>query len=385
MNPPGMSLCRADMERLAGIRSVAFAIQPGEAARWVEGVAPEDLVLVRRDGVIAGSLLLVPMAQFFGSRAVPMVGIASVAVSPEHRGQGVATQLMADTVRQLHREGVALSSLYPATQPVYRSAGYAVAGSRFEARLPLDRLSFRERGLKLSSFEDVHSVRALYQDFARHRNGYLERGSYIWKRVFHPRRPGGPTRAFLVSGREGPCGYLVVTYSHQRENYHRLVLSDLVALSEPAWLRLLSFLADHRSLGTEAVVFGPAWGPPFSLLHEQSFRLRLKHHWMVRIVHLQNALEERGYPVGLEAEVAIQVEDRLVEENSGSFLLRVSGGRARLVRGTGCGIRLTIEQLASLYTGFLTPWELGLAGEPAELSRLMAVFAGAHPCMPDAF
>jgi len=72
---------------------------------------------------------MIPMGQWWGSQRVPMTGIAGVGVTPEYRGTGVAIALVQDTVKELHRQGVPLSVLYPATQHLYRKAGYEQAGT----------------------------------------------------------------------------------------------------------------------------------------------------------------------------------------------------------------------------------------------------------------
>ncbi len=91
-------------------------------------VGKENLRIARRRGEIAGVLGLIKMGQWFGGRSVPMTGITCVAVAPEHRSAGVATRLVVEALEEIHREGVPISVLYPAPQPVYRRAGSEQAG-----------------------------------------------------------------------------------------------------------------------------------------------------------------------------------------------------------------------------------------------------------------
>ncbi|MBI3925782.1 MAG: GNAT family N-acetyltransferase [Armatimonadetes bacterium] len=212
------------------------------------------------------------MAQWFGGRAVPMTGIAGVAVAPEARARAVGRALIRETLQELHKEGVALSALYPSTLPFYRASGYELAGSRF------------------------------------HRKAF-------WY--------GGPVSPLLL------------------------------------------------------------------LLKEQPRSLKLMDQWMLRLVHLESAFSERGYPAGVEAELHLALEDPILPENAGNWILEVSGSRGRVRPGGKGELRLDVGALAALYSGYLSPDQLAAAGrlEGSEPSKAAAarMFAGTPPWLADFF
>ena len=129
-----------DLSAFGRIVGWAFGFPEKEASEWLEHSGTDNLRLYSSDGAVRGGLLTIPMGQYFGGKAVPMVGIAGVAAAPEARGKGLALELMHATVRELHDKGVALSTLYPATLTLYRKAGYALAGSLFDVRMPAARI-----------------------------------------------------------------------------------------------------------------------------------------------------------------------------------------------------------------------------------------------------
>src|SRR6185295_16930186 len=92
-------------------------------------------------------LVLIPMGQWFGGKRVPMTGIAAVAVEPFARGKGAAKRLLVSMLQELQGKGVALSTLYPATQVLYRAVGYEQAGSRYEVRAPCRSLAIDPRSM----------------------------------------------------------------------------------------------------------------------------------------------------------------------------------------------------------------------------------------------
>jgi len=121
-------LKKSDLDAVATITGAAFSFPAAEAETWLSNAGTDQLRVVREGGRVVGSLLLIPMGQYFGGKSVPMVGIAGVGVGIADRGRGVARALMAGTVQELAERGVALSTLYASTQTLYRSVGYERAG-----------------------------------------------------------------------------------------------------------------------------------------------------------------------------------------------------------------------------------------------------------------
>lgn len=110
---------------------------------------------------------------------------------------------------------------------------------------------------------------------------------------------------------------------------------------------------------------------------------------MLRLLDVRRALESRGYPEAVSARLELEVQDDCIPENSGRFVLDVSGGKAE-VRTDGSGrLRLHVRGLAALYTGFLSHVDLGLLrlaeGEPRDLALAGALFSGPPPAMPEIF
>jgi predicted acetyltransferase len=104
---------------------------------------------------------------------------------------------------------------------------------------------------------------------------------------------------------------------------------------------------------------------------------------------VQRALEARGYPPGMRAELHLAVEDDVLARNAGSWIMRVEDGAATVTRGGSGRLRADVRALAALYTGHLPAETLaltgGISGRPADLAIATAVFAGGAPSMTDMF
>jgi predicted acetyltransferase len=390
-----MSLLPFDPSRDTGslgeVHAVAFGVDAESAAAWWARGGHDNLRVWREGGRLLGTLLTVPQGLFLGGRSVPTHGVAGVAVAAEARGRGTARAMMRAYLEELHANGVPLSMLYASTQGLYRSVGYELAGQHHTIHLSLDPL--RQVGrrdgdwLPLTDL-DRAEVCALYQRLARHRHGYVDRGPYLWQRIWANR--GVPNTGFVLRHGGTVAGWIVLRQEHNTDSGFLTVhlvdhgAVDALALRQVAGL-LSTFGAMARSLHLRA---GPTT-PLLDLLPELRHTQRLFEPPLVRIVRLADALNARGWPVGLRGTVDLEVTDPVLADNEGRWRLAVQDGEAMVTRGGGGAARIDIASLASLYTGYATPFELQqrglLTATDQALPTLTALFCSPMPGSPDMF
>lgn len=380
----------SDLEQFAPLVAWSFGGTAPSALKWLHGVGPSAIRLLREGSELRAGLCEIPMGQWFGGERVEMLGVAGVSVAPEARGRGLAKRLMLETLERAHAERVALSTLYPATVTLYRNVGYELAGTRYRYSAQLARLPRWRSELELAPLGPPREAEAeaMYRELARDQPGYLDRGGYVWNRVRAPE--GEPARGVIVEGTRGSEGYLYVKQQTVGEWAHDLMLTDLVVNTGDAARRLFTFLADHRSTGTRAHWYA---GPVVSWLFEfpeRVFDVTLTDYWMVRIVHAAAALEQRGYPKTLAAELDLEIEDSTLPDNGGRTVVRLAEGRATVERSAGQGrIHIDVRGLAALYTGFATPAALRrarlLTASAEDLALLGAAFGSGAPGLVDHF
>jgi len=356
---------------------------------YLQRVGRESFRVLRSRGRVLGGLAIYRMGQYFGGRSIPTGGIALVGVPPEVRASGVAKTLMERTLLELHEEGTPLSTLYPATQRLYRKVGYEQAGSRVEYTMPGRSFSEKDRSLSASPVPttDPAPFTELYKLWAERGNGLLDRNRAIWERVL---RPYGEDAIYAYRfGEERSEGYVVFTQRRQESGYN-LVILDWVALTPAAYRRLLSFLGDHRSLARTVLWYGPAGESLLCLFEEQdALCVRRQERWMLRIVDAERAISQRGYPADVKGELHLKIHDGLIRANEGRFVLRVANGRGGVERGGRGRLEMDIRALAALYASFLTPIALHsmgwMRGDSASLATATRLFSGPEPWMPDPF
>ncbi|MBD0301974.1 MAG: GNAT family N-acetyltransferase, partial [Tolypothrix sp. T3-bin4] len=135
-----------NIERLGNILDQCF-LELGESESYFNRIGVENLRVIHQNEQIAGGLALISMGQWWGGVNVPMMGIAAVGIAPEYRGSGAAIALIQHTVKELYTNGVPISVLYPATQRLYRKAGYEQAGSACVWEIPAQSIQVREQPL----------------------------------------------------------------------------------------------------------------------------------------------------------------------------------------------------------------------------------------------
>jgi predicted acetyltransferase len=380
-----------DTPSLARMISLAFGGTPEGTKEWLARAGVHEVRLLREGQTDVACALRVPMGQFFGSRSVPMMGVAGVAVAPEARGRGLATRVMQEFLKEARSEGAPISALYPATLPLYRRVGFEQAGYWMEYRLPISRIDVPSPGLSVRplSEKDMPAVKQCYRHIAQGFDGYLDRGEYIWSRITNPHQ--GEATGFVIDSPDGRglAGYCFIRQERLPSQRHDVHATDLCASTPTAAARLLNFLGEFASVGEEAVFFGGPLHALTPLLGEQKFKMTFREYWMVRILDVAAALTARGYLPGVHAELHLDVGDELFPDNAGRYAVHVSDGHATVKRGGNGSLRLNIRALASLYTGFTSPHALKvlgrIEGDETSLRAASAVFAGPPPSMPDMF
>jgi predicted acetyltransferase len=381
-----------DEDEISALGTLAARAFGGDIQSGREFIAAnrEHARVLRRGSELIGGLTLIPMGQFFGGKRVSMTGVAGVNIAPHGRGRGAATALMHAAVRELCQGGVALSTLYPATVPLYRRAGYEHAGGRY-------RVSVKARDIGVSDHEldmrpardsDVRAIKAMYTDQARHRQGWLDRGDYVWERVLGKPREIDMQR-FLVTSGSGPEGYIVFWQKNDPAGGYDVEVNDIMATTARAGRRLLSFLAAKRSQAVDVSWYGGPDDPLLFLLPERSCTMSLNYPWMLRITNIASALAQRGYAPDLACRLDLQIVDDVIAESSGRYVLDVAGGGAEARKGGRGSMKMHVRALAALYAGHMSPYQLAAMGmveaSPRLLARAAALFGGAAPSLPDFF
>jgi predicted acetyltransferase len=329
-------------EALLDLRCRAFGLVSGEEqARW----RAEHEISVRHRcclGAFDGPRLVAvarfhDMTQWWNGRAVPMAGVAGVAVAPEERGRGVGRALMTALLELIASRGYPLSVLFPSTLPLYRSLGWEIAGTSYEAVLPAHALrSLAAADPAVAPEPAGGAVRRAGPDDAAEALAVLGR-------VHEAARDSGPAlrepeALRLALARGMFYGYLaadgVLLYTW-RSGHDEIFVQLAAAASERTTRALWGIVGSHCWVaGTVRARIGPA-DPLWWLTREPVAETVDHDDWMLRVVDPAAAVAARGFPPAARLEARLRIADAARPANSGLWRLEVSDGRASLSREAG--------------------------------------------------
>lgn len=385
-----------DEPELSEVLGSAFAFPVADAPEWFERSGRQNIRVVREGERPIAGLIQIPMGHFLAGRSVRTTGIAGVGVAMDRRAANVGRLLMRENIREIAAQGVALSTLYPATQTLYRAVGYERAGRSSEYALPVANLdtvrSFPEElSCRRLSDDDLPAVQALYAEVHREIHGSLDRGPYVWSRVSKPRGRSPRGFGFFDGDRLEAYAYLAQARDDAFSLLHNLWATDLCARGPRGWAAIFKFCKSQRSM-VDKLEFRQVPAAPFlSLLKENRFDEKSEIDWMVRVTDVGAAVRERGYPEAVRTQLRLALTDADVEANTGTWSLDIADGRASAERASGVAdATMDIRTFAQLYMGYmpatvLARLELLQPRDAASLHRLEAVFASPMPACADMF
>jgi len=289
---------------------------------------------------LVGSARYHPMRQWWQGRSMPMAGVAGVKVAPEYRGRGVGRGLMTGLISEIVERGYPVSTLYPATAPIYRSLGWELAGGRYQATVPLGSLT----GL-LAPDQAVTGPAATRQ----------AGGSPVLRRAT-------PADAAVVAETLGKVyGALrdrgVATYdpdyigiwlddddhfayladdgflSYHWADGHDSVRVEVLAAASAATARAFwQLLGSHATMADVVRAVLAPDDPVRWLTSEPSAVVRQGRGWMLRLMDVPAAIEARGFPASVEVSAEFELADDVLPANSGRWRLDVGDGGGKLAR-----------------------------------------------------
>jgi predicted acetyltransferase len=323
------------------------------------------------DGRLVATARIHDLRQWWQGRSVSMGGIGGVAVAPEARGRGVGRELMRDVLERCAALGHPLSMLYPATAQLYRSLGWEHAGAMHQAGFSTEALravvTGAPAGLRRAGPADAAEVAEVIRRVHRDAGncGPIDWGDDMWR--------------FFLDENDDDYVYLaedgVLDYRWGTGNTS-LVVETLLAGSQETLHALWAIIGSGSSTAASIEVCLSPHDPVFWLTKE---RLDGNVHltsWMLRVVDAPAAIEARGFPQGVTAEVALEIHDPDLPANSGTWRLAVKDGEGRLEPAAGARnpVRLGARGLSALYGGVPTSTLRGAGLLEGHASVLDAIF-----------
>jgi predicted acetyltransferase len=308
-----------------------------------------------------------------GSGLQPVRMITDVTVSPTHRRQGLLRKLITEDLREAAEQGIPLAALTVSEGSIYGRFGFGTA--TFARHVEVDtsaRFALREftDDGHVELLEPAEAWPTLASLFARFHD--RTRGSVERPQFYEPILTGtfdfdeGPDRKLRVAvhlDADGqPDGYVAYRPGAREKGHRSVKVSDLVALSPSAYLRIWRFLADldlsDRVIWENAPMDDPL---PWALVEPFAARVtKVDDKLWVRVLDVVAALQARTW--GASGSVVLEVDDPMGHA-AGVWRVTTRDGRAEVApTDDEPGVRLSAEVLSALYLGGVDAETLRAAG-----------------------
>jgi predicted acetyltransferase len=393
---------RTDVETLAELGSRTYRVASVEKRREFYTDHPRftlrDVRVVELEGQVVASLVLYPLEAYVRGQRLPLAGVGSVAVSPEHRRRGIGEAAMRAAMRELRQRGSHLSALYPFRGSYYRKLGYGVVEYLFQLAVSASNLPLADesRGVRRLMLPDRAAVQELYERVAQQGHFALVRGADWWTR----RLWTYPGDWVVYEGRRrGQIeGYLYYEVENSRGPFRLAIsLTEFVAATPEAHRGLVGHLASLRDQVEEIHHAGPS-DAGWATVMRTAQNLRpgaeigpfndtggIAAGAMLRITDVKGALELMPVSPEARGEIALEVDDPVLPINARTYhvtaregRLRVSPESARRLPRLGA----PVDVLAPIVAGSLSPLraaELGLVTDAGGAAEIIDSWFRARP------
>lgn len=300
-----------------------------------------DFLLAEADGTAIGTATSISMRMWVRGGAIPCQGVAWVGTIKTHRrrtqgADGIATQIMRETLRKAREREQVVSALMPFRGSFYEHFGYGFVERRNIWTIPIAILPHGSfEGIRFYRAEDRPGLVTFRQRIVESGQCDIERPADVWEFLLKARLdagfvvvdqvdPDGPIRGFLCLDHQqvGTLDFLRVA----QINYE-----DTAAL-----LRQLHFLASLRDQYHSAILSLPVDLPLNWLLRESQLPHRLVNHphaelrqdtrMQIRILDHKRFIESMRLSADVKGKLVIAVQE--CEGSESRFQIDFAEGRA---------------------------------------------------------
>ncbi|MFB9312165.1 GNAT family N-acetyltransferase [Nocardioides plantarum] len=325
-------------------------------------------------------------------RRVPTCGIASVAVAPERRGEGLLVPVFEATLGAAAERGEVLSTLFPTANGIYRPLGYEIVSSYDTVVLATADLAAvrppADTRTRRAGVGDVPALKHVYDEWAAAQNGPLTRTGPRFATT--DQELVDEFTAVSLAVDTGPDGQeRVVGYAlwDRGEGYDpttaTLEVHDLVAVTADGYRALWRLLGTHTSVAGRVRLHTSGEDPARLVLPTAAWDVVARHPYMLRVSDPAAALSGLSWPGGAVDVVLAVAGDRL-RTADGTYRLSLGDGPSTCERVDPAGEAptFTTQGLALVYAGAQSCANLRMSGHlsgPATHDAVLDALLGGRP------
>ncbi len=344
-----------------------------------------------KDDELISQVAVYPCEVNLHGRIFQMGGVTGVGTYPEYAGNGLVSDLITLSLKNMRERGETISYLYPYSIPFYRVKGWEIMS---------DQLTYTIKDTQLPSIEDVpghvervdvdhEDVIGIYDVFARENHGALIRNELYWEEYWRWENEEERIAGVYYDGDNLPTGY--VLYWIQEDVFH---IKETIYLNQEARKGLWNFISAHHSM-VDRVEGNIYKNEPISfLLEDGDIKQSVVPYYMARIVDVEEFL--KNYPFDTEDLEVVEpfhflITDPMAEWNNGIFGVEFDEDGNSIISKNLVGkrVELDIQTLTTMMMGYKRPtylWKIErINGEADTIRDLEWIIPDEEPYFSDYF
>jgi len=331
-------------------------------------------------GQLQSAIIVNSYNMMMNGREVKMGGIGGVVTRPESRGKGLIRRIMDKAFPAMVEEaGQTFSFLYPFSYSYYRNFGYEMCLDYNKVNIPMEEINGYPYPKNIQPFEpgdDMTPVMEIYKEFTQNRNLAIVRDKDNWEYILN-RDPYKDLKFTFVNYDENGVANAYVLYNVQKSgNYdNRLQIRELCWRTKEGLHNIFGFFAKLSSEFSSV-----EWNAPCDVNVHALFSEAYNASWSInaagmnRVVNVKAGLATLRAPSG-SGKITLDVTDAYWKDNSGKYTIQWDAGNLTVAKGTSENVDMavSVETLAQLVTGYMTPCEVALKKDVVTYSNHLAL------------
>ena len=306
-------------------------------------------------------------------KAVKMGGIGGVVTRPESRGLGLIRKIFDAAFPVMLENGQTFSFLYPFSYSYYRNFGYEMCYAYNSVNIPIAEIRGYAYPRNIEPYEpgdDIAPYAEIYETFTRHRNLAIVRDKDAWEQILD-RDPYKDLKfTFLNRDAQGKADAYVLYGVHKNDEHgNRIKIRELCWRTSEGLHSIFGFFA---KLGSE--FDSVDWNAPDDVNVHALFPEAYDVSWrknacgMNRILDVNAGLSALRAPEGVgNGKLTLDIVDKYWSDNSGKYTVQWEDGNliSRKTTSSDAAMATSVETLAQLVTGYMSPEEVMLKNDTA--------------------
>lgn len=298
--------------------------------------------------------------------------ISSIFTLPEYRGKGYARELVSDMLVNMRNSGKLVCFAVPPSYRMFDKFGFRLTHQYKQYKITMKNIP------AYSIFGSVERIQAnehmiavltgIYEKFTADKNGYVLRTPQNWMLIMEDLINNFGGHVALVRDSAGNAvGYLMYII-----NGREMHIYEMAYMHHSAYASIMAYIRSHNTQIDNVMIKAPANDLSYLDFADNRTAIGLYPFVSARITDVKSALKLAASK-GFAGNLSIQVVDRIIEENNGTYVVS-QDGVTLADESTTADVMCDVGTLTQLFMGFLSPAEAEkmnlICGDISSLDKL---------------